>query len=36
VELAQSLDGSSETLDHCYRVYGGAEADDENLFCSNN
>lgn len=34
-ELAQSLDGSSETLDHCYRVYGGAEADDENLFCSN-
>lgn len=35
VELAQSLDGSSETLDHCYRVYGGAEADDENLFCSN-
>ncbi|MGP0686791.1 hypothetical protein ACW5UC_09545 [Priestia aryabhattai] len=36
VELAQSLDGSSETLDHCYRVYDGAEADDENLFCSNN
>ncbi|MFE4029347.1 hypothetical protein ACFX4N_24655 [Priestia sp. YIM B13551] len=35
-ELASSGDGSSPTLDHCYRVYGGAEADDENLFCSNN
>ena len=34
-ELASNIDGSSETLDHCYRVYNGTEADEENLFCSN-
>jgi DNA repair exonuclease SbcCD ATPase subunit len=34
-ELASSIDGTSETLDHCYRVYGGTEADEESLFCSN-
>lgn len=34
-ELASSGDGSSATLDHCFNVYNGDEADDENLFCSN-
>jgi len=34
-ELASSIDGTSETLDHCYRVYGGTEADEQSLFCSN-
>ncbi|KMN90614.1 hypothetical protein, partial [Priestia aryabhattai] len=34
-ELASSGDGSSETLDHCFNVYNGDEADTESLFCSN-
>lgn len=35
-ELSASLDGSNKTLDHYFNVYKGDEADDENLFCSNN